>query len=101
MDFSVFHGMISRHCGKKYAFAIISRLAKSLGNSIWNKKHEKYVTGDSYSYPWNLEKRCTRNRRGAFLEDSGVPIRGHPVLNAIRMASRFSYVLLYTIAFAD
>ena len=26
--------------GKNYAFAIISRLAKSLGNSSWNKKHE-------------------------------------------------------------
>lgn len=26
--------------GKNYAFAIISRLAKSLGNSNWNKKHE-------------------------------------------------------------
>ena len=25
---------------KTKAFAIISRLAKSLGNSIWNKKHE-------------------------------------------------------------
>ena len=26
--------------GKNYAFAIISRLANSLGNSNWNKKHE-------------------------------------------------------------
>ena len=25
---------------KTKAFAIISRLAKSLGNSIWNKKHD-------------------------------------------------------------
>ena len=25
---------------KQKAFAIISRLAKSLGNSIWNKKHD-------------------------------------------------------------
>lgn len=29
-----------RHCGQNKAFAIISRLAKSLGNSIWIKKHE-------------------------------------------------------------
>ena len=26
------------------------------------------MTGDSYSYPCSIKKRCTRNRRGAFLE---------------------------------
>ena len=29
-------------------------------------------------------------RRGVFLQISGVPFRGHPVLNAVRMASRLS-----------
>ena len=37
-DFSISYGETSKtFVGKIYAFAIISRLAKSLGNSIWYK----------------------------------------------------------------
>lgn len=56
------------------------------------------MTGGSYSYLRSTDMRCTRYKRGAFLGTSGVPIRGHPVLNAIRIASRFSYALLCLVA---
>ena len=81
---------------KTKAFAIISRLAKSLGNSIWNKKHENNMWQVARIVASGfLRQRCTRYRRGAFLEDSGAPFRGRPVLNAIRGITPF----LYPIAF--
>ena len=53
------------------------------------------MTGGSYSSLWKFDKRCSRYRRGAFLEISGAPFRGRPVLNAIRGITPF----LYPIAF--
>ena len=76
--------------GKKYAFAIISRLAKSLGNSIWNKKHENNMWQVARIVASEVQnKRCSRYRRGAFLCTSGAPFRGRPVLNAIRGITSF------------
>ena len=38
--FFLLQGLNQNTLWVNHAFAIISRLAKSLGNSIWNKKHE-------------------------------------------------------------
>ena len=87
----------SLHFDFYFAFASISRLAKSLGNSVWIKSTKIICEGLPVCG-------CALNSRLAMLtpsgvvhsyESSGVQFRGRPVLNAIRRAPRLSSILRF------
>ena len=87
----------SLHFDFYFAFAIISRLAKSLGNSVGIKSTKIICEGLPVCG-------CALKSRLAMLtpsgvvhsyEISGVQFRGRPVLNAIRRAPRLSFILRF------
>ena len=86
------------HCGKEYAFAIISRLAKSLGNSIGItsttiicERCLVYIYGPCFIPISDAHAISVMQSYGM----TGVPFRGRPVLNAIRRAPRLSFILRF------
>ena len=80
-----------------FAFAIISRLAKSLGNSIGIKSTRIICEGllRIWCAPPSISNAHAQGVVHSY-RSSGVPFRGRPVLNAIRRAPRFFFC-----AFAD